>query len=235
MLAEVGQFALILALLLAAVQAVVPLWGAHRGDSALMAMGRAATLLQAVFVTLAFGALAAAYAVCDFSVALVTAHSHTTQPLAYRLAATWGSHEGSMLLWVLILAFFGALVALFGSNLPATLKANALAVQAWIALLGGLAAAMLGVLKYFNYKSRRDRAASVGASFALSVDALASDDRVKRMAAAILLRRFFDRRTEQGTAGTPYQYETIGVIAARTPCRKITRRSLSPLARAVRM
>src|SRR5215211_4666917 len=102
MAAEVGQFALILALMLALVQALVPLWGAHRGDSTLMALGRAAAVSQAAFVVLAFGCLAISYVACDFSVALVAQHSHTTQPVIYRLAATWGSHEGSMLLWVLI-------------------------------------------------------------------------------------------------------------------------------------
>src|SRR5687767_1149117 len=104
MAAEVGQFALILALLLALVQSAAPLVGAHRGDGVLMALGRQAALLQGLFVSLAFGCLAYAYLTCDFSVALVAQHSHTTQPVAYRFAATWGSHEGSMLLWVLILA-----------------------------------------------------------------------------------------------------------------------------------
>ena len=87
-------------------------------------------------------------------------------------------------------------------------------LQAWIALLGGLATALLGILKYFNYRSRRDRMALVGQSFSATVDALASKDEVKQLAAAILLRRFFDRHTEQGTAGAPYQQEAIRVIAA---------------------
>ena len=91
MSAEVGQFALILALLLALVQSAAPLWGAHRRDGVLMAVGRQAALLQGVFVIVAFASLAYAYAVCDFSVSLVAQHSHTTQPLAYRLAATWGA------------------------------------------------------------------------------------------------------------------------------------------------
>ena len=102
MSAEVGQFALILALLLALVQSVLPLWGAHRGDSVLMGVGRQAAMLQAGFVVLAFGCLAYGFVTCDFSVALVAQHSHTTQPVPYRFAATWGSHEGSMLLWALI-------------------------------------------------------------------------------------------------------------------------------------
>jgi uncharacterized protein YjbI with pentapeptide repeats len=88
------------------------------------------------------------------------------------------------------------------------------AVQAWIAVAGGLATALLGILKYFNYRSRRDRLTLVGQAFAETVNALASKDQVRRFAAAILLRRFFDRRTEQGAAGAPYQQEAIGVIAA---------------------
>ncbi|HZZ70418.1 MAG TPA: heme lyase CcmF/NrfE family subunit [Phenylobacterium sp.] len=132
MLAEVGQFALILALLLAVVQAIAPLWGAQRGEPVLMALGRTAAILQAGFVILAFGCLAASYVACDFSVALVAEHSNTQQPLAYRFAATWGSHEGSMLLWVLILAVYGGGVALFGQTLRETLQARVLGVQGLI-------------------------------------------------------------------------------------------------------
>lgn len=88
------------------------------------------------------------------------------------------------------------------------------AVQAWIVLVGGLATALLGILKYFNYRSRRDRLTLVGQAFTETVNALASKDEIKQLAAAILLRRFFDRRTEQGAAGAPYQQEAIRVIAA---------------------
>ena len=132
MSAEVGQFALILALLLALVQSVAPLWGAYRGDSVLMAVGRQAAMLQAGFVVLAFGCLAYGFVTCDFSVALVSQHSHTTQPVPYRFAATWGSHEGSMLLWVLILAIYGGGVAFFGGTLRETLQARVLGIQGLI-------------------------------------------------------------------------------------------------------
>ncbi|MEW5686222.1 MAG: heme lyase CcmF/NrfE family subunit [Pseudomonadota bacterium] len=142
MSAEVGQFALILALLLALVQSVAPLVGATRRDGVLMAVGRQAALLQGGFVILAFGCLAYAYVTCDFSTALVARHSHTTQPLAYRIAATWGSHEGSMLLWVLILAIYGAGVAFFGGTLRETLQARVLGVQ------GILGAAFLSFLLF---------------------------------------------------------------------------------------
>ena len=76
--------------------------------------------------------LTISYAQSDFSVANVWENSHSLKPLLYKITGTWGNHEGSMLLWVLILTFFGALVAVFGGNLPATLRANVLAVQGWI-------------------------------------------------------------------------------------------------------
>ncbi len=133
MSAEVGQFALILALLLALVQSVAPLWGAHRGDGVLMAVGRQAAILQAAFVTLAFGCLAYAFLTSDFSVSLVAQHSNTAQPTPYRFAATWGNHEGSMLLWVLILALCGGVLAAFGGTLRETLQARVLGIQGLIA------------------------------------------------------------------------------------------------------
>jgi cytochrome c-type biogenesis protein CcmF len=138
MSAEIGHFALILALVVALIQSVVTFWGAARADSALMGVGRAAALLQLIFVALAFGCLAWGYATLDFSIELVARHSHTTQPLAYRLAATWGSHEGSMVLWVLILALHGAALSAFGKSLRATFLSRVLGVQ------GLLGAAFLG-------------------------------------------------------------------------------------------
>ena len=87
------------------------------------------------------------------------------------------------------------------------------ALQSWVAVAGALVAAILGIFKYFNYRSKRDRLAEVGASFALTVDALASDNETSRMAGAVLLRRFFDRHTEQGARGRPYVKEAIEVMA----------------------
>ena len=132
MSAEIGQFALILALLLAGVQAVVPMLGAARGDVALMQAGRTAAQLQALLIVIAFAALARSFVAGDFSVALVAGHSNVTQPLIYRFAATWGNHEGSMLLWVLILAIFGAGLARFGDQIRDALLARTLAVQGMI-------------------------------------------------------------------------------------------------------
>jgi hypothetical protein len=87
-------------------------------------------------------------------------------------------------------------------------------VQGWIALVGGLATAILGILKYFNYRTRTDRLTIVGHTFSETVNALADKEEVKRLAAAILLRRFFDPHTEQGSGRTPYQKEALRVIAA---------------------
>ena len=134
MITEFGHFALVLALLVAAFQTFVPFWGARTRDARLMAVAEPAALSQLFLIILAFLALMHAYVTSDFSVATVAANSHSTKPLIYKIAGVWGNHEGSMLLWVLILAIFGAAVAAFGNNLPAILKANVLSVQGSIAL-----------------------------------------------------------------------------------------------------
>jgi cytochrome c-type biogenesis protein CcmF len=130
---ELGHYALMLALGLALIQGTMPIVGTRTGDLALMSIAAPAALAQFAFVAMAFGALAISYVTSDFSVFNVYENSNSQMPLIYRLTSIWGNHEGSMMLWVSILAFFGALVAAFGNNLPAVLKANALAVQAWIA------------------------------------------------------------------------------------------------------
>ncbi|MEP9371033.1 heme lyase CcmF/NrfE family subunit [Mesorhizobium sp. KR1-2] len=129
---EIGHFALVLAFALALVQSVVPLFGARTGNERLMAVGGPVAVTGFALTALSFAALATAYVQSDFSVVNVWENSHSLQPLLYKFTGTWGNHEGSMLLWVLILTFFGALVAAFGANLPATLRANVLAVQGWI-------------------------------------------------------------------------------------------------------
>lgn len=126
---ETGHFALVLAFALSLVQTIVPLFGARLNNQRLMAVGGPVAVTGFALTALSFVALASAYANSDFSVASVWENSHSLQPLIYKITGTWGNHEGSMLLWVLILTFFGALVAAFGSNLPATLRANVLAVQ----------------------------------------------------------------------------------------------------------
>ena len=132
MIAEIGHYALVLALGFAIVQATVPLYGAYRGDAVLMRIATPAALLQFVLVGAAFAALVVAFVTSDFSVKLVWANSFSGKPLIYKVSGVWGNHEGSMVLWVLILALFGAAVALFGSALPPTLRARVLAVQAMI-------------------------------------------------------------------------------------------------------
>ncbi len=121
-----------LALALALVQAILPLIGAQRGDAAWMAVAAPAAQGQLLFIAVAFAALTHAYVVSDFSVWAVAQYSNSAMPMLYKVAAVWGNHEGSLLLWVLILAIFGAAVASFGNNLPPALKARVLAVQALI-------------------------------------------------------------------------------------------------------
>ncbi len=140
MIAELGQYALILALALALVQMVVPAWGAAKDDAVLMGVAAPVALAVLGFVTFAFGALVAVYVTSDFSVVNVVENSHSQMPLVYKITSTWGNHEGSMMLWVFVLAVFAGMVALFGSNLPDRLKANALAVQ------GAIASAFLGFI-----------------------------------------------------------------------------------------
>ena len=134
MIAELGHYALVLALVMALVQTCVPTIGAHKNDPVLMAVAGPTAVAQFCFLAIAFGALVTCYVRSDFSVVNVFENSHSAKPLIYKITGVWGNHEGSMLLWVLILGMFGALVALFGGNLPARLRANVLGVQALIAV-----------------------------------------------------------------------------------------------------
>ena len=129
MLVEIGQFALILAFLVAGIEGIVPLLGASSGSRALMDLCRPAALLQLALVALAFGIFIDAHIVSDFSVKSVYENSSRALPLLYKITGAWGSHKGSMLLWVFILAAYGGLVALFGNALPASLRARALGIQ----------------------------------------------------------------------------------------------------------
>lgn len=132
MIAEAGHYALVLALALALIQAVVPVVGARLRDPALMNVARSTALTQFVFAAASFAALTYLHVTSDFSVVNVFENSHSLKPLIYKITGVWGNHEGSMLLWVLILSLFGALVAAFGNNLPLSLRAHVLAVQAWV-------------------------------------------------------------------------------------------------------
>ncbi len=129
MIVEFGHFALVLAFAVAVFQMIVPMIGAHKNWSAWMAVASPAASLQFALVAISFAALTYAFVTSDFSLNLVVANSHTNKPLLYKISGVWGNHEGSLLLWVLILALFGASAAWFGANLPPRLRARVLAVQ----------------------------------------------------------------------------------------------------------
>ncbi|MGD1882831.1 MAG: heme lyase CcmF/NrfE family subunit [Paracoccaceae bacterium] len=132
MVTELGHFALILAFLVAIFQTIVPLVGAQKRWSGWMAVAEPAASAQFLLTAFSFAALTYAFVTSDFSLRLVTLNSHSAKPLIYKISGTWGNHEGSMLLWVLIVAFFGAMAAWFGGGLPPTLRARVLGVQAAI-------------------------------------------------------------------------------------------------------
>jgi len=134
MIPELGHFALILALLVALVQGIVPLIGAQRRDAVLIGLAKPAARAQFFLVALAFGCLAWSFATSDFSVVNVAQHSNTQLPLQYRIAATWGSHEGSLLLWVLMLTGWATAVTLRSRNLPDVLLARVLAVMGLVSV-----------------------------------------------------------------------------------------------------
>ena len=128
MIPEIGQFALILALSLAVCQAVLPLVGAHRGDEAMMGVARTAATGHFVFVGVAFVCLVWAFVNDDFSVLYVANHSQLALPTIYKVSAVWGAHEGSLLLWILILAAWTVAVARFSSGLPEAFAARVIGV-----------------------------------------------------------------------------------------------------------
>ncbi|MGA9341499.1 MAG: heme lyase CcmF/NrfE family subunit [Rhodanobacteraceae bacterium] len=132
MIPELGQFALILALLIAAAQCVLPITGAWLGDRTLMATARPAVAGQAVFIALAFGILTYAFVTQDFSVAYVAENSNSLLPWYYRFSAVWGAHEGSLLLWLLILNIWTVAVAALSRRLPQPFMARVLGVLGFI-------------------------------------------------------------------------------------------------------
>jgi cytochrome c-type biogenesis protein CcmF len=140
--AEIGHFALILAFAVAIFQMVVPMIGAHKGWTGWIESARPAALAQFGLIAISFTALTMAFISSDFSVRLVYENSHTAKPLIYKISGVWGNHEGSMLLWVLILALFGAAAAIFDANLPPSLRARVLGVQA------AVGAAFLGFILF---------------------------------------------------------------------------------------
>ncbi len=134
MIVETGHFALILAAIVAMVQFAVPLWGSYKSDPILMRVAIPAAQAQLILLLISFLALMWAYVTSDFSVKNVFANSHSAKPLFFKISGVWANHEGSMLLWVMILSFYGAMVAMFGRNLPPTLKTHVLSIQALVSL-----------------------------------------------------------------------------------------------------
>ncbi len=134
MVPEIGHFALILALLLALTQGFFPLVGAARGRRDWMALARPAARGQFCFVAIAFGCLAWSFMTNDFSVLNVATNSNSQLPLHYRFAATWGSHEGSLLLWVLMLTVWTAAVTWRSSHLPEEMVARVLGVMGLVSV-----------------------------------------------------------------------------------------------------
>ena len=134
MIPEYGQFALILALGVACLQAILPLWGSWRGHQRWMSLARSLAWGQFTFVGISFACLLHAFVVHDFSVAYVAQQSNSQLPLHYRISAIWGGHEGSLLLWVWILTGWGAAVALFSRALPLVMIARVLSVMGMISV-----------------------------------------------------------------------------------------------------
>ncbi|MFC3125003.1 heme lyase CcmF/NrfE family subunit [Pseudoroseomonas globiformis] len=134
MIGEFGHFALALALALAVAQTVLPLWGAARSDGRMMAAAAPLAVGHMLACAASFGALLYVFAVNDTSVINVVQNSHSAKPMLYKLSGAWGNHEGSMVLWVLILALCGGAVAGFGRELPTALKARVLGVLGLVAV-----------------------------------------------------------------------------------------------------
>jgi cytochrome c-type biogenesis protein CcmF len=129
MITEFGHFALVLAFMAAIVQTIVPMVGAQKRWSGWMAVAEPAATLQFLMTGFAFAALMHAFVTSDFSLKVVVENSHSAKPMLYKISGLWGNHEGSMLLWVLIVSLFGATAAWFGGGLPPGLKARVLSVQ----------------------------------------------------------------------------------------------------------
>ena len=134
MIPEIGHFALIIAFCLAIILATVPAWGAWRGNSVAMALAPSLSVGVLVFVAISFACLATAFMQDDFSVQLVASHSNSLLPPMYKFSAVWGNHEGSLLLWALILACWTAAVAVFSPQLPLLVLSRVLSVMGAIAI-----------------------------------------------------------------------------------------------------
>ncbi|MCI0600601.1 MAG: heme lyase CcmF/NrfE family subunit [Beijerinckiaceae bacterium] len=133
MIVETGHYALVLALALAIVNSILPIWGSLVRDERLMAVASPVAILGFCLIAYSYFALTLAHVASDFSLLNVVENSHSAKPLIYKITGVWGNHEGSMLLWVLVLSLFAAAVALLSQSMPRDMRANVLAVQSWIA------------------------------------------------------------------------------------------------------
>ena len=134
MIAELGNYALALSLAIAVLLAIFPLWGAEKGNVQFMALARPMTYGLFLILSVSFGALFYVFAFNDFSVQYVVNNSNTTLPIYYRLSAVWGSHEGSLLLWIWLLSLWSAAVALFSKRLPQEAVARVLGIMGIISI-----------------------------------------------------------------------------------------------------
>jgi len=150
---EIGHLAMIAAFVTALIASVLPVAGWRMSSGPMMRAADNLALAQFGFLLLSFMILMSAYMNADFSVTNVWENSHSLQPMLYKITGTWGNHEGSMLLWVLILALFGASVPIFGRNLPLDLRSLVIAVQSWIC-----AAFLWFIIKTSNPFARLDPA-----------------------------------------------------------------------------
>ncbi|AYG58532.1 heme lyase CcmF/NrfE family subunit [Rhizobium jaguaris] len=157
MIIELGHYALVLALATAIIVSIIPVIGARRGELSMMDIAPVGSVVMFALVAFSFGVLTYAYVASDFSVLNVWENSHSLMPLIFKISGVWGNHEGSMMLWLLILTLFSAMVALFGRNLPDTLRANVLAVQSCIS-----SAFLLFILLTSNPFTRLDPAPAEG-------------------------------------------------------------------------
>jgi cytochrome c-type biogenesis protein CcmF len=134
MIPEIGHVALIISLSLALMLAIVPLWGSFRRDVAAMSLAPGLAIGLLFFTGVSFACLAWSFVHDDFSVALVASHSNSLMPTAFKFSAVWGNHEGSLLLWVLILAIWTAAVAIFSTELPLQVLSRVLAIMGFVAV-----------------------------------------------------------------------------------------------------
>ena len=134
MIIEFGHFFLWVALVAAVVQSTIPLWGALRDSASAMRVADGAAQIQFLGAAIAFAALTYAFVVSDFSLHIAALNSHSTKPMLYKVTGVWANHEGSMLLWVLMLSLFGVLISVFGKMIPIIMRSTVLAVQAMIGI-----------------------------------------------------------------------------------------------------